>query len=134
MDFLPSVIRAHYEDGYRIHVTFSDNVEGTVDLQSWLDGPIFEPLKDRSYFQRFFIDGVRWCGPTGRTSRPKRCTTQSSSPVRPNHALEPTAPSHAKGPPKEERLHSGRRNFSSPANAGSQRPRATNRTAAPRSA
>ncbi len=57
MDFLPSVIRAQYEGDFRIHFTFSDNVQGTVDLQSWLEGPIFEPLKDRSYFQRFFIDG-----------------------------------------------------------------------------
>ena len=56
MDFLPSVIRARYEGDFRIHFTFSDDVQGTVDLQSWLEGPIFEPLKDRSYFQRFFID------------------------------------------------------------------------------
>ncbi len=46
IDFLPSVIRATYEGGFRIHFTFSDNVQGTVDLQSWLEGPIFEPLKD----------------------------------------------------------------------------------------
>lgn len=71
MDFLPSVIRAHYEDGYRIHVTFSDNVEGTVDLQSWLDGPIFEPLKDRSYFQRFFIDGGTVVWPNGADIAPE---------------------------------------------------------------
>ncbi len=40
MDFLPSVIRAQYEGDFRIHFTFSDNVQGTVDLQSWLEGPI----------------------------------------------------------------------------------------------
>jgi hypothetical protein len=95
MDFLPSVIRAKYEGGFRIHFTFSDNVQGTIDLQSWLEGPIFEPLKDRSYFHQFFIDGGTVVWPNGQTSHPKRCTRPSSSQVRPNHALEPTAPSRA---------------------------------------
>src|ERR1700730_16836652 len=31
MEFLPSVIRANYQDGFRIHLTFSDSVQGTVD-------------------------------------------------------------------------------------------------------
>jgi hypothetical protein len=31
MDFLPSVIRARYEGGFRIHFTFSDDVQGTVE-------------------------------------------------------------------------------------------------------
>ena len=48
MDFLPSVIRATYEGEFRIQLTFNDNLEGIVDLHSWLEGPIFEPLKDRS--------------------------------------------------------------------------------------
>src|SRR2546427_4700333 len=32
-----------------------DNLQGALDLQSWLQGPIFEPLKDPQYFQQFFI-------------------------------------------------------------------------------
>jgi hypothetical protein len=32
-------------------------VEKTVDFAQWLEGPIFEPLKDTGYFQRFFLDG-----------------------------------------------------------------------------
>ncbi len=71
MDFLPSVIRAKYEGGFRIHFTFSDNVQGTVDLQSWLEGPIFEPVKDRSYFQRFFIDGGTVVWPNGADIAPE---------------------------------------------------------------
>ena len=71
MDFLPSVIRAKYEDGFRIHFTFSDNMQGTVDLQSWLEGPIFEPLKDRSYFQQFFIDGGTVVWPNGADIAPE---------------------------------------------------------------
>lgn len=71
MDFLPSVIRAKYDGGFRIHVTFSDNVQSTVDLQSWLEGPIFEPLKDQSYFQRFFIDGDTVVWPNGADIAPE---------------------------------------------------------------
>jgi len=71
MDFLPFVIRAKYEGGFRIHLTFSDNVQGTIDLQSWLEGPIFEPLKDRVYFQRFFIDGGTVVWPNGADIAPE---------------------------------------------------------------
>jgi uncharacterized protein (DUF433 family) len=44
MDILPTVIRAEYRGEYRIHVTFNDGVENTIDFAPWLDGPIFEPL------------------------------------------------------------------------------------------
>jgi hypothetical protein len=71
MDILPSVIRAEYDGGFRICFTFSDNVQGTVDLQSWLEGPIFEPLKDRTYFQRFFIDGGTVAWPNGADIAPE---------------------------------------------------------------
>jgi len=71
MDFLPSVIRATYEDGFRIHFTFSDSVQGTLDLESWLEGPIFEPLKERDYFQRFFIDGGTVVWPHGADIAPE---------------------------------------------------------------
>jgi hypothetical protein len=71
MDYLPSVIRATYERDFRIHFTFSDNVQGTVDLQRWLEGPIFEPLKDRTYFQRFFLDGGTVVWPNGADIAPE---------------------------------------------------------------
>jgi hypothetical protein len=71
MDSLPFVIRAKYESGFRIHFTFSDNVQGTVDLQGWLEGPIFEPLKDRGYFERFFIDGGTVVWPNGADIAPE---------------------------------------------------------------
>ena len=71
MDFLPSVIRAKYDGGFRIHLTFNDNLQGTVDLQSWLKGPIFEPLNERSYFQQFFIDGGTVVWPNGADIAPE---------------------------------------------------------------
>ena len=71
MDFLPSVIRAKYGGGFRIHLTFNDNLQGTVDLESWLEGPIFEPLKDQDYFQRFFLAGGTVVWPNGADIAPE---------------------------------------------------------------
>ena len=71
MDLLPSVIRAKYDGGFRIHLTFNDHLQGTVDLESWLEGPIFEPLKDQNYFQRFFLDGRTVVWPNGADIAPE---------------------------------------------------------------
>ena len=71
MDFLPCVVLAKYEGGFRIHFRFNDDVQGTVDLESWLEGPIFEPLKDRCYFERFFIDGGTVVWPNGADIAPE---------------------------------------------------------------
>jgi hypothetical protein len=71
MEFLPSVIRAEYEGGFRIHLTFNDSLQGTLDLHSWLEGPVFEPLKDSNFFQRFFIDGGTVVWPNGADIAPE---------------------------------------------------------------
>ncbi len=71
MDFLPSVVEAKYDGGFRIRFTFNDNLQGTLDLQGWLEGPIFEPLKDREYFQRFFVDGGTVAWPNGADIAPE---------------------------------------------------------------
>jgi hypothetical protein len=79
MDFLPSVIRAEYRGGYRIHLTFNDDREGTVDFAKWLDGPVFEPLKDLSYFRQFFVDGGTVSWPNGADIAPETLYEQASS-------------------------------------------------------
>ena len=71
MDVVPSVIRATYEGDFRIHLTFHDNLQGTVDFQGWLEGPVFEPLKERTYFQHFFIDGGTVAWPNGADISPE---------------------------------------------------------------
>jgi hypothetical protein len=71
MNSLPSVIKAKYDGEFRIHLTFSDSTEGTVDFASWLQGPIFEPLYDRSYFQKFFVDGGTVAWPNGADIAPE---------------------------------------------------------------
>ncbi len=65
MNRIPCVAKAEYRGGYRIHVTFDDNLEKTVDFRRYLRGPVFEPLKDLKYFQRFFLDGWTVAWPNG---------------------------------------------------------------------
>jgi hypothetical protein len=58
-------------DGYKLEVTFSDGVCGTVSMESRLFGPVFEPLKDTSLFKQASVDefgAVTW--PTGADLAP----------------------------------------------------------------
>ena len=71
MDFLPLVIRAEYRGGYRIRLTFNDGRQKTVDFFRWLDGPVFEPLKDKAYFSTFFLDGGTVTWPNGADVAPE---------------------------------------------------------------
>ena len=68
---LPTVIQAEYRGDFRIHLIFDDDVTGTVDCSRWLSGPVFEPLKDPVYFQRFFIDGGTLAWPNGADIAPE---------------------------------------------------------------
>ena len=58
------VTEASYDGGYRLKIRFEDNEVRIVDLSEHLDGPIFDPLKDMSFFKRFTvnhdIDTVVW--------------------------------------------------------------------------
>jgi hypothetical protein len=71
MQALPAVVRAEYRGGYKLKVAFNDGVEATVDFSDWLDGPIFEPLKDPAYFALFFIDGGTVAWPNGADVAPE---------------------------------------------------------------
>jgi len=71
MELLPTVIRAEYRGGYMLHLTFSDGVQKTIDFAPWLEGMVFEPLKDVGYFQRFFLDGGTVTWPNGADIAPE---------------------------------------------------------------
>jgi hypothetical protein len=71
MNELPSVIRAEYLGGHRIRLIFNDDVRKTIDFRGWLDGPVFEPLKDPAYFARFFLDGGTVAWPNGADIAPE---------------------------------------------------------------
>ncbi len=71
MAALPLVVRAEYRGDYRIRLVFSDGIEGTIDLSEWLSGPVFQPLKDREYFSRFFLEGGTVTWPNGADIAPE---------------------------------------------------------------
>lgn len=90
MVFLPRVVRAEPEEGFRIHLTFNDGTEGSVDFESWLTGPVFEPLKDTAYFHRFFLDGGTVSWPNGADIAPETLYDAVRA-TRSNQRLQPTA-------------------------------------------
>lgn len=51
----PDLIEATYIKDFVIWVKFADGTEGEVDLEDDLQGEIFAPLKDKTYFQKFII-------------------------------------------------------------------------------
>ncbi len=55
---------ASYVEGYKLRIHFENDEIKLVDLSAHLDGGIFEPLKDISYFKSFEvnrdIDTVVW--------------------------------------------------------------------------
>ena len=79
MEFLPAVTRAEYRGGYLIHLTFNDGTSAIVDFSQWLDGPVFEPLEDTEYFQRFFLDGGTVSWPNGADIAPETLYEQARS-------------------------------------------------------
>jgi hypothetical protein len=71
MDVLPAVVRAEHRGEFTIRLAFNDGVVGTVDFSDWLNGPVFEPLKDPEYFARFFIEGGTIAWPNGADIAPE---------------------------------------------------------------
>ena len=71
MGFLPQVVRARYEKGFRIHLTFNDGTSASVDFESWLSRPVFEPLNRIAYFRKFFVDGGTVVWPNGADLAPE---------------------------------------------------------------
>lgn len=45
---------------FRLRLTFNDGVEKVVDLKDELTGPIFQPLRARTFFDQVVFDRV--CG------------------------------------------------------------------------
>ena len=60
---LPRVTAVRVVSGFVVHLTFADGVEKQVDLEPFLTGPIFEPIRgDPNMFASMFIDGdtIAW--------------------------------------------------------------------------
>ena len=65
----PNVIEASRVEplaGFTVRVTFSDNSERVIDLESYLFGPVFEPIRnDLPMFRRVFVDNGALTWPNG---------------------------------------------------------------------
>ncbi len=75
MGVLPYVVRAEYRGGHRLALVFQDGRAKTVDFSAWLVGPVFEPLKDVAYFQRFFLEAGTVTWPNGADIAPETLYT-----------------------------------------------------------
>jgi hypothetical protein len=87
MMFLPSVVRADYRGKFRIHLTFNDHSERTLDFRRWLQGPVFEALKDPAYFRGFFVEGGTVAWPNGADIAPE--TLYEAATRAPKHRTYP---------------------------------------------
>jgi hypothetical protein len=74
MKFLPSVVQAEHRGAHRLYIVFSDGSANTIDFAPWLNGPVFEPLRDVEFFKRVFVDGGTVACRMVPTLLPKRCT------------------------------------------------------------
>ena len=71
MKYLPSVIEAKYREDFVIDLTFDDGTQAAVDFSVWLDGGIFEHLKKKSEFKKFFLEGSTVAWPNGADVAPE---------------------------------------------------------------
>ena len=51
----PGVLEATLVGDFVLHLRFADGTEGDVDLEQELEGEVFLPLKDKSYFKKFVV-------------------------------------------------------------------------------
>jgi hypothetical protein len=68
--FLHVTQAVHVAD-HRVTVSFSDGTTAELDLSGSLDGPIFAPLRDIEYFQKFSVIGHTLTWPNGADYAPE---------------------------------------------------------------
>jgi len=66
------VVQISYKDGYVYDIVFDDGSRGDVDFSEYPSkGPVFEPLKDREFFQKAGISGGTIAWPNGADIAPE---------------------------------------------------------------
>jgi hypothetical protein len=63
--YLPGVVAAKYVKDYVIDVTFNDGTHKRIDVSQWFKGPVFEPLRDKAFFKKFFVEAATVAWPNG---------------------------------------------------------------------
>lgn len=102
MKFLPNVVHAEHRGEFRLRVVFNDGSENVIDLRSWLEGDVFEPLKDIRLFKRFFVDGGTVVWPNGADVAPETLYDVPGR-RRPNRRLQPAKAHQRRGVSKASR-------------------------------
>lgn len=105
MTFLPSVVRAEYRGGFRIRLTFNDLSERTVDFRPWLQGPVFEALRDATYFREFFVEGGTVAWPNGADIAPETLYEAATAERKRARRRQPPLKSGAHGNRTVPRVH-----------------------------
>ncbi|MBP9664861.1 MAG: DUF2442 domain-containing protein [Pyrinomonadaceae bacterium] len=68
---MPVVIDAKYVSGYKILITFDNGEQRIADLKEKQWRGVFKPLKDKTYFKKFFVDGWTISWPNGADIAPE---------------------------------------------------------------
>ncbi len=63
--YMPRVVDAEYLRNHKIRIEFSNGVIKDIDFEKYIGGGIFEPLKNKAYFKKFFVDGWTISWPNG---------------------------------------------------------------------
>jgi len=50
------ITSAKHLNDFKIKISFNDGKVKTVNLENYLDKPVFQPLKDKSYFKKFTLN------------------------------------------------------------------------------
>ena len=79
MNYIPVVVDAEYLDHYKIKVTFDNGEVKIADCFKWLNGEIFEPVKELQYFKKFFVDGWSISWPNGADIAPETLYEESET-------------------------------------------------------
>ncbi|MFZ2724700.1 MAG: DUF2442 domain-containing protein [Methylococcaceae bacterium] len=81
-DYLPIIIAAEYLNDYKIELTFDNGQQKIANYLQWLNGEIFEPLKDKNYFKTFFLDGWTIAWSNGADIAPETLYENSEVPIK----------------------------------------------------
>ncbi|HVE75711.1 MAG TPA: DUF2442 domain-containing protein [Actinomycetota bacterium] len=72
-------MKAEYLGPFLINVTFSDGLKGTIDFEGWLDGPVFERLKEEELFKQFVLEAGSLSWPNGADIAPEALYERAKS-------------------------------------------------------
>ena len=59
------IVKVDVLDNYKVRLAFKDGLKKIVDLEPYLRGPMFEPLKEPKRFKRVRIEGCTISWPNG---------------------------------------------------------------------